>query len=82
MTEVGLVDGRPPFVEDDAATAAQSGASRPMEAAVKEEPRLGTDESIDIWRELKRGISVKEEEGEGEEAAAAVAEAVVVEENL
>ncbi len=35
-----------------------------MEGEDEEVSKSGTDESIDVWRELKRGISVADEEEE------------------
>lgn len=63
VPEVGLADGRPPYIpRERKEEAGESGAGR--EGEDEEAPKLGTDESIDVWKELKRGISVEEKEGE------------------
>ena len=57
VAETGLADGRPPYLprKKKEGQEQQEGETSTL--------KLGTNESIDVWRELKRGISVEEEEG-------------------
>ncbi len=69
VPEMGLADGKPTVPVDSAVAMTESGAGAPPSGGPVEglKKEMGNGDSIDVWRELKRGISVKEEEEDDEE---------------